>query len=72
MDIEIDARGLEPPQPMISILEALQNLPEGETLRAYTDRKPVHLYTHLLERGFLAETNEQIGGGFVTLIKRKQ
>src|SRR5262245_51601727 len=36
--VELDARGLEPPQPMVTILEALTMLPAGAELHARTDR----------------------------------
>jgi TusA-related sulfurtransferase len=66
---EVDARGLEPPQPLITILEALAQLPEGGQIRAHTDRRPLHLYAHLEERGFTGETKEQEDGSFVTTIR---
>ena len=66
--IEVDARGLEPPQPLVKILEALATLPEGARLRARTDRRPMHLYTQLEERGFVGESEEQKDGSFVTQI----
>ena len=50
--LEVDARGLEPPQPMVKILEALAALPAGVELQARTDRRPLHLYAQLEERGF--------------------
>jgi uncharacterized protein (DUF2249 family) len=68
--IEVDARGLEPPQPLVVILEALARLPEGAAMRARTDRRPLHLYAHLEERGFSGETEEQSDGSFVTTIHR--
>lgn len=68
--LEVDARGLEPPQPMVRILEALSTLPDGTTLRARTDRRPVHLFPILTERGYTAETVEQTDGSFLTLIRR--
>ena len=37
--IEIDARGLEPPQPLVVILEAAEILPRGTELRAHTARR---------------------------------
>src|SRR3954468_11291210 len=40
--LEVDARGLEPPQPMVKILEMLAALPRNTTLRARTDRRPMH------------------------------
>jgi uncharacterized protein (DUF2249 family) len=66
--VEVDARGLEPPQPMVRVLEALAVLPTGAKLRAHTDRRPVHLYPHLEERGFTGETEEQADGSFITSI----
>jgi uncharacterized protein (DUF2249 family) len=68
--LDVDARGLEPPLPMVRILEATASLPAGAMLRARTDRQPLHLYAHLEERGFTAETSPAADGGFVTLIRR--
>ena len=69
--IEVDARGLEPPQPLVKILEALATLPEGARLRARTDRRPMHLYAQLEERGFVGESEEQKDGSFVTNVRRR-
>ncbi len=66
----IDARGLEPPQPMVTILEALANLPEDGELRAHTDRRPAHLFAQLKERGFVASSQEQDDGTHITSIRR--
>jgi len=68
--IEVDARGLEPPQPMVRILETLATLPQDAQLDARTDRRPIHLYAQLAERGFAAETEEQTDGSFLTHIRR--
>jgi uncharacterized protein (DUF2249 family) len=68
--IEIDARGLEPPQPMVKILEALAQLPEGAELKARTDRRPMHLYAQLEQRGFRGETAEEPDGSFLTYVRR--
>ena len=68
--IDVDARGLEPPQPLVTILEALARLPKGARLRARTDRRPLHLYAQLEERGFAGETEEKEDGSFVTTILR--
>jgi uncharacterized protein (DUF2249 family) len=69
--IEVDARGLEPPQPLVKILEALATLPEGARLRARTDCRPMHLYAQLEERGFVGESEEQKDGSFVTHVRRR-
>jgi uncharacterized protein (DUF2249 family) len=69
--MDVDARGLEPPQPMVKILEALVRLPVGAELRARTDRRPVHLLPQLDLRGFKGESSEQPDGSFITLVARK-
>ncbi|MGH7972680.1 MAG: DUF2249 domain-containing protein [Limisphaerales bacterium] len=68
--VEVDARGLEPPQPLVRILETLVDLPEGAVLKARTDRRPMHLYAQLEERGYRAETKEESDGSFATQISR--
>jgi uncharacterized protein (DUF2249 family) len=70
LQIELDARGLEPPEPMVRILEALGHLPEGYRLRACTDRKPMHLYGELQSRGFIGDTVRRDDGSYVTYIRR--
>ena len=68
--VEVDARGLEPPQPLVKILESLAALPAGAELRACTDRRPMHLYAQLQEQGFASATEEQPDGTFLTHIRR--
>jgi uncharacterized protein (DUF2249 family) len=68
--LDVDARGLEPPQPMVKILEAVAALPVGAELRAHTERRPMHLYAQLEERGFVGESGEQNDGSFITKICR--
>jgi uncharacterized protein (DUF2249 family) len=67
--VDVDARGLEPPQPMVKILEALANLPEGTGIRACTDRRPMHLYAQLEARGYTGQSEEQTDGTFITHIR---
>ena len=67
---EIDARGLEPPEPLIRILDALESLPAGVQLRAITDRNPCHLFGEAEQRGFRHDTTEQPDGRWVTLLDR--
>ncbi len=66
--VDLDARGLELPQPLVTILEAISNLPPGVMLRARTDRRPMHLYAQLESRGFAGESTEQADGSFITHI----
>ena len=69
--IELDARGLEPPQPLVRILESLAELPSQAELSAHTDRRPVHLYEQLYERGYAGGSEEQPDGSFITRIRRR-
>ena len=54
----IDVRGLEPPQPMVKIFEALETLPKGEVLTVHHFKRPKHLYPRLEEQGYVVETNQ--------------
>ena len=68
--LDVDARGLEPPQPLVVILEALERLPGGAAMRAHSDRRPLHLYAQLEERSCTGETEQQHDGSFITTIRR--
>jgi len=68
--IEVDARGLEPPQPLVKILEALPQISDATELKARTDRRPLHLYAHLDERGYVGRSEEEHDGSFATYIHR--
>jgi TusA-related sulfurtransferase len=70
-ELELDARGMEPPQPLIRIIEALPNLPPSAVLKARTDRRPMHLYAELETRGFIGKTEEEADGSYITKITRK-
>ncbi len=67
---EIDARGLEPPEPIMMILEAVSALPQGVTIRARTDRKPIHLYPELDALGVRHASEQQADGSWVTSLTR--
>ena len=66
---KVDARGLEPPEPLVKILEAVSQLSPGHEIHAQTDRRPVHLHAQLEERGLSAESTEQADGSYVTVIR---
>lgn len=68
--IELDARGLEPPQPLMKTLEAVASLPETATLRLHTRWRPALLYAELEKRGYTAESEEQSDGSYLTYIRR--
>ena len=58
----LDVRGLEPPQPMLRVLERLDTLPPGGTLTVLHERRPMFLYPQLDERGFTHATDEPSPG----------
>ena len=57
-ELVLDVRGLEPPRPMVAVLERLDTLVPGETLVVVHERRPLFLYSQLDERGFAHETRE--------------
>ena len=67
---EVDARGLEPPGPMLCILQAMDAIPAGGVLRAHTDRRPLHLLSELETRGVRHECEEQSDGSWITTLRR--
>ena len=66
---ELDVRGLEPPGPMMRIMESLLRAP-GEPLRVRIHREPIPLYELLAERGFAWRTTPLEDGSFEVLIER--
>jgi len=69
--VRLDVRGLEPPQPMIRVLERLETLRSDEALEVLNDRRPVFLYPQLDERGFHHETDEPTPGVVRIVIRRR-
>lgn len=67
----IDVRGLEPPQPMVVVLEEADRLGPGEHLEVIHDRRPVFLYPQLDERGLEHQTDEPEPGVVRIVIRRK-
>ena len=65
----LDLRGLQPPEPIVRIFEALERSP-GEPLRAILPHEPVPLYALLRERGFTYSGTQRADGGFELLIER--
>ena len=66
----LDVRGLEPPLPMVRVLERLDTLEPGATLTVLHGRRPLFLYPQLDERGFQHETDEPEPGLVRILIRR--
>jgi hypothetical protein len=56
--VHIDVRGLEPPQPMLNILELVDSGRAGDVVTVHHEREPVYLYPELLQRGWTYRTIE--------------
>ena len=67
----LDNRGLEPPQPMIRTLAALEDLDKGQTLVIINDRRPMFLFEQLDELGYIYLTEQQEDGSYKVTISRK-
>ena len=56
--VRLDVRGLEPPLPMVRVLEAVESLGPGQRLEVLHDRRPLFLYPQLEARGLRHVTDE--------------
>jgi TusA-related sulfurtransferase len=56
--IVLDVRGLEPPEPLMRTLAALETLPDGHALIQVNLRVPQFLIPMLVERGYACEIDE--------------
>ncbi len=68
----IDARWLEPPEPMELTLAAIDNLAQGERLRLLIHRTPHMLFPILHEWGYSYETSSSDDGTYEILIWREE
>lgn len=68
----IDARGMEPPEPMEKVMQALDELRPGESVRMLLHREPFPLYAILAERGYRHETRMEADGSYVILIRQAE
>jgi len=68
----LDNRGLEPPQPMMRTLAALENMGDEEVLTIINDRRPMFLYEQLQELGYEQHTVQQTDGSFKIEIFRSR
>lgn len=66
----LDVRGLEPPEPLMRTLAALETLPDGHVLVHVNSRVPQLLFPMLAERGFACEVDESRADGVFVRIWR--
>ena len=69
-EILIDARWLRPPEPMEMVLNALDQLRPGQSIRMLLHREPFPLYPLLAERGYRHATQMEADGSYVILIRQ--
>ena len=69
-EIELDVRGLQAPEPLVRILEALDVLPAGSVLRVLHHREPFPLYVALQEEGYQYRTEFVAGDRIEIMIWR--
>lgn len=68
--VELDVRGLLPPEPFENIMRALQTLPANETLQVLIHREPFPLYEALQTNGYAWQTNALADGSYKVVITR--
>lgn len=66
----VDARFLEPPEPFVRTMDALDTLPDGEKLLLLLYREPHPLYRILKQNGYSYESELAADGTFEILIWR--
>ena len=71
-EVVLDVRGLEPPEPMVRTLAALETLPDDAVLVQHVDRVPQFLLPILSERGWQYEVNDSAPDGVVVRIHRRR
>jgi uncharacterized protein (DUF2249 family) len=59
--VELDVRDMDPPEPMVLTLAALDRLPLNATLVQINTRVPQHLLPQLEARGFTHTVTERAG-----------
>lgn len=69
-EILVDARGLEPPEPMEKVMQVLALLRPGQSIRMLLHREPFPLYAILAERGNRHETRMEADGSYAILIRQ--
>jgi len=69
-EILIDAHGLEPPEPLEKVMQALALLRPGQAIRLLLPREPFPLYPILAAQGYGHATQMQTDGNYVILIRQ--
>ena len=68
--VELDNRGLEPPQPMIRTLQALEGSVIGDQVKIHNDRLPMFLIEELQRLGYPFQVEHQADGSAKVIIDK--
>ncbi|WP_240343790.1 DUF2249 domain-containing protein [Paenibacillus sp. SYP-B3998] len=68
--VELDNRGLEPPQPMIRTLQALESSIIGDQVKIHNDRLPMFLIEELQRLGYPYQVEHQADGSVKVIIDK--
>ena len=60
--VHVDLRGLEPPEPLLTVLQAIESGQIDGALVGHFDQEPIFLYPELEERGWSHELEESPSG----------
>lgn len=71
-DITLDVCGLEPPEPLERVLDALSRMSKQQRLRMLIDREPRPLYRILDNNGFLYQVTPADNYRYEILIWHKE
>lgn len=70
-ELVLDVRGLEPPEPLERVLEAISAMAKGDLVLMLIDRQPFPLYRILDRNGFTHETLARDDGVFEIRIRHR-
>ena len=56
--VHVDVRGMQPPEPMVTVLRTIESGDVDSALIGHFDREPIFLYPELEERGWSHEVIE--------------
>lgn len=68
-EILVDARDLEPPEPMEKVMQALALLRASQSIQLLLHREPFPLYPLLAEKDYRHRTRMKADGSYVILIQ---
>lgn len=68
--LQLDVRGLEPPEPLEQTLQVAARLAPGQSLHMRIHREPFPLYGLLDDMGLTHRTRVQADGDFLVIIER--